>query len=99
MSQIRTAPCDEVSVTNITSGATLVTGRQATAPELPLPPHYDIRVPALNNRQPPPGFFGNPADQFVIRGRYLIGREAFVSGQATYDVARSDPPDIYSFHI
>jgi hypothetical protein len=99
MSTIRTAPCDEVSVTNTTTQTTWVTGRQATAPELPPPTHYNVRVPALGNRQPPPGFFNNANYLFVIRARYLVGREWFQSAPATYNAAQSEPPDIYTFSV
>jgi hypothetical protein len=88
---------DQVNVTNINSGVTWVTGQQATAPNLPLPPVYTVYVNAVTTNQPPVGFLNNPAHQFVIQGRYLAAGQAFVSGLLTINPGLSDPPLVYVF--
>lgn len=88
---------DQVSVRSNNSGVTWVTGQQATAPDLPLPTHYIVYVNATEDNQPPAGFLDNPADQFVVQGRYLASGQAFTSGNLTYDAGQSDPPLVYVF--
>lgn len=88
---------DQVSVTNINLNVTWVTGQQATAPNVPLPPLYTVYVNAVPTNQPPVGFLNNPAHQFVVQGRYLASGQAFVSGLLTPNNGRSDPPLVYAF--
>lgn len=88
---------DNVSVTNINTGANWVTGQQATAPAVPFPLGYHVYANAAANNQPPVGFLNNPAHQFVIQGRYLADLSAFVSGFLAVTPALSDPPLVYVF--
>ena len=61
---------DNISVMNINTGVTWVTGQQATAPDPAIIP-YNVYVNASTANQPPVGFLNNPLHQFVVQGRYL----------------------------
>jgi len=86
-----------VSVTNINTGVTWVTGQQATAPNFPPPVHYNVYVNATTANQPPTGFLNNPAHQFVVQGHYLASGQAFVSALLTPNGGMSDPPLVFVF--
>jgi hypothetical protein len=98
MFQERTMPTiNNVSVTNINSGANWVTGQYGTvsAPPPPTPP--TVWVNATNNNQPPAGFLNNPAHQFVVQGNDAATNQAYVSGLLTIKAADCDPPLVYAF--
>jgi hypothetical protein len=90
------AAINDVSVTNLNTGANWVCER-AEAPD-PLPANYDVRVNAGNN-QPPAGFLNHPAHQFRVQGRYMATGDPFVSGDATFNGQQSDPPMVAVFTV
>ena len=58
---------DNVSVMNINTGVTWVTGQQATAPNPAIVP-YNVYVNASTANQPPVGFLNNPCTSSWCKG-------------------------------
>jgi hypothetical protein len=90
-----------VSVTNISlNNQSWETGKFAEAPDTQqLPQHYEVKVGADEENQPPAGFLNNPAHQFVVRGTFAGNRRVFVSGLLQYDAGQSEPPDLFIFSV
>lgn|SRR5208283_5712025 len=97
--EIKTGGCRDIVITNNRSRAVWNISVGVTVPLLPLPPHYNIRVSADHNSQPPVSFLDYPTDQFVIRGRYDASLDRFESGPMSYNAGLSDPPDVYTFSV
>jgi hypothetical protein len=88
---------NNVSVTNVQTGVTWVTGQYGTAPNLPLPVMYNVYVNATAANQPPVGFLNNPAHDFVVQGQYVATGQGFVSGLLNPNGGMSDPPLVFVF--
>jgi hypothetical protein len=97
--EIKTAGCRDIVITNRRSQAVWNISLGVRVPLLPLPSHYNIRVGATHNSQPPASFLDYPTDQFVIQGRYEASLDQFESGAMSYNAGLSEPPDIYTFSI